>query len=185
VLDRDGRGLTSSVLQALEFAIDHKDDLKIDIINLSLGHPIYESPETDPLVRAVEDAVRAGIVVVASAANYGINEETAKWVYAGITSPGNAPSAITIGAVDTQQTRIAATTPSPDTVHAVQVVLRPGQARPGRARQRLVAVGAYNGRLYADHPERHVNGNAGDRSGRYLRLSGTSMAAAVTSGVIA
>ena len=50
---------------------------------------------------------------------------------------------------------------------------------------RLVAVGAYDGRLYIDHPERHVNGNDDDRKGRYLRLSGTSMAAAVTSGVVA
>ena len=85
VLDQEGKGLTSSLLQALEFAIEQKDDLKIDIINLSLGHPIYESPETDPLVNAVEDAVRAGIVVVTSAGNYGINQETGDVGYAGIT----------------------------------------------------------------------------------------------------
>ena len=51
---------------------------RIDVINLSLGHPIYESPDTDPLVRAVEDATRAGIVVVASAGNYGKNQERAR-----------------------------------------------------------------------------------------------------------
>ena len=44
VLDHDGVGFTSSVLNALEFAIVNRDKLKIDIINLSLGHPIYESP---------------------------------------------------------------------------------------------------------------------------------------------
>ena len=71
VLDSDGAGYTSSVLRALEFAIENRQSLKIDVINLSLGHPIYESPETDPLVRAVEDATKAGIVVVASAGNYG------------------------------------------------------------------------------------------------------------------
>ena len=76
VLDSNGAGYTSSVLRALEFAIENRDKLKIDIINLSLGHPIYESPETDPLVLAVEDAARAGIVVVASAGNYGMNQET-------------------------------------------------------------------------------------------------------------
>ena len=53
VLDGNGAGYTSSVLRALEFAIENREKLKIDIINLSLGHPIYESPETDPLVRAV------------------------------------------------------------------------------------------------------------------------------------
>src|SRR4051812_32895735 len=104
VLDRNGVGYTSSVLNALEFAIVNRDKLKIDIINLSLGHPIYESPATDPLVRAVEDAVRAGIVVVASAGNYGINQETGEVGYGGITSPGNAPSAITVGALDIRDT---------------------------------------------------------------------------------
>ena len=104
VLDRDGAGFRSSVLRALEFAIENKDKLKIDIINLSLGHPVSESPATDPLVRAVEDAVRAGIVVVASAGNYGINQETGEAGYAGITSPGNAPSAITVGALDMHDT---------------------------------------------------------------------------------
>ena len=78
VLDGNGAGFTSSVLRALEFAIENKDKLNIDIINLSLGHPVYESPGTDPLVRAVEDAARAGIVVVTSAGNYGRNQETGR-----------------------------------------------------------------------------------------------------------
>ena len=75
------------MLRALEYAIENKDKLNIDIINLSLGHPVCESPDTDPLVRAVEDAVRAGIVVVTSAGNYGRNQETGEAGYAGITSP--------------------------------------------------------------------------------------------------
>jgi hypothetical protein len=108
------------------------------IINLSLGHPIYEKPDTDPLVRAVEDAVRAGIVVVAAAGNYGLNQETGQIGYAGVTSPGH----------------------------------------------RLVAVGAYGGSLYQRYAERRVFGRDHKRA-RYFRLSGTSMASAVTSGVVA
>ena len=100
VLDAGGAGYTSSVLRAIEFAIENRDELKIGVINLSLGHPIYESPDTDPLVRAVEDATGAGIIVVAAAGNYGMNQETGEVGYAGITSPGNAPSAITVGALD-------------------------------------------------------------------------------------
>jgi serine protease AprX len=186
VLDGNGGGYTSSVLRALEFAIDNRDKLKIDVINLSLGHPIYESPETDPLVQAVEDAVRSGIIVVASAGNYGINQETGEVGYAGITSPGNAPSAITVGATDTHDT----VNHDDDTVAPYSSrgpawysgLAKPDIVAPG---SRLVAVGAYAGELYRDHPERRVGANALDLTPRYLRLSGTSMAAAVTSGVVA
>ena len=73
-------------------------------MNLSLGHPIYEPAGNDPLVAAVERAVSAGIVVVVSAGNFGGDPVTHEVGYAGITSPGNAPDAITVGAVETLQT---------------------------------------------------------------------------------
>ena len=101
VLDAQGQGRTSDVIRALEYAISNRAALGIDIINLSLGHPIYEPAATDPLVEAVERAVAAGIVVVASAGNWGTNPDTGEVGYAGIVSPGNAPSAITVGATDT------------------------------------------------------------------------------------
>ena len=37
VLDRNGAGFTSSVLRALEFVVENREKLKIDIVNLSLG----------------------------------------------------------------------------------------------------------------------------------------------------
>jgi hypothetical protein len=40
------------VIAAIDFCIANKYKLKIDIINLSLGHPIYEPAVTDPLVQA-------------------------------------------------------------------------------------------------------------------------------------
>ncbi len=67
VLDRTGTGLTSNVIRALDFAVANRDSLWIDVINLSLGDPIIEPAASDPLVQAVERAVRAGIVVVVSA----------------------------------------------------------------------------------------------------------------------
>src|SRR5204863_6860321 len=63
VLDSTGAGYTSTVLQAIDFAAANKARLGIDIINLSLGHSIYEPADTDPLVQSVEKAVQAGIVV--------------------------------------------------------------------------------------------------------------------------
>ena len=104
VLDSDGNGKASDVIRAIEFAIANKDLLDIDVINLSLGHPIYESAATDPLVLAVEQAHAAGIVVVASAGNFGMNPSTGQVGSGGLISPGNAPSAITVGAVDQNST---------------------------------------------------------------------------------
>ena len=76
VLDNSGAGYTSNVIAAIDFCIANKYKLKIDIINLSLGHPIYEPAVTDPLVQAVERAVQAGMAVIVSAGNFGLNPAT-------------------------------------------------------------------------------------------------------------
>ena len=78
VLDKNGAGWTSDVIRAIDFAVTHRAALRIDVINLSLGHPIYEPAGSDPLVQAVERAVRAGVVVVAAAGNVGKNPETGR-----------------------------------------------------------------------------------------------------------
>src|SRR5213076_1356495 len=76
VLDKSGRGRTSDLINAIEFVIANKDALNIHVINLSLGHPIYESAATDPLVLEVERASAAGLIVVAAAGNIGTNPVT-------------------------------------------------------------------------------------------------------------
>ena len=48
VLNENGQGDTANVVRAIEFAIANKDILGIDVLNLSLGHPIYEPAATDP-----------------------------------------------------------------------------------------------------------------------------------------
>jgi serine protease AprX len=48
VLDGSGQGSTSDVISAIEYATANKARFGIDIINLSLGHPIYEPAATDP-----------------------------------------------------------------------------------------------------------------------------------------
>ena len=182
VLGADGAGTTSAVIAALDFAIANKAALKIDVINLSLGHPIYEPAATDPLVRAVERAVASGIVVVVAAGNMGLNPQTGQVGYAGITSPANAPSAITVGAVDTKNT----ITRSDDVVAPFSsrgptwydAYAKPDVVAPGR---RVVSFMAKNSYLYQAYPSWYVN--AATRT--YMTLSGTSMAAAVTTGVVA
>src|SRR6185503_429961 len=98
---KNGKGRTSNVIRAIEFAVANRAKFNIQILNLSLGHPILAPAADDALVQAVESAVRAGLVVVVSAGNNGTNPDTNEIGYAGISSPGNAPSAITVGAVNT------------------------------------------------------------------------------------
>ena len=50
VLDKTGSGRTSDVIRAIEFAIANRAVYGIDVINLSLGHPIFEPAASDPLV---------------------------------------------------------------------------------------------------------------------------------------
>jgi serine protease AprX len=178
-LDAQGQGYTSDVINAIEFAIANKNVLGIDILNLSLGHPIYEPAASDPLVQAVERAAAAGIVVVTSAGNYGTNRETGQIGYAGITSPGNAPSAITAGAVMTRNTvsrlddRVAPYSSRGPTWYDANA--KPDFVAPG---DKLVGPSHAAASLYNAYPPLREPGD-------YLRLSGTSMAAAVTTGTIA
>lgn len=104
VLDETGQGRTSNVIKAIEYVVANRARLRTHVINLSLGHPIYAPAKCDPFVRAVEKATDAGLIVVVLAGNFGQNRDTGKPGYTGLTSPGNAPSAITVGAVITHNT---------------------------------------------------------------------------------
>jgi len=182
VLGADGTGLTSDVIAGMEWVINNRSRYNIRVINLSLGHPVTEPSTTDPLCQAVERAVNAGIVVVASAGNYGTSATGAP-VLGGITSPGNSPLAITVGAIDTLDTlstsddRIAPYSSRGPT--AYEFAVKPDVVAPGT---KLVSLESQNSYLERAFPQWHIGG-----SGRnaYMRLSGTSMAAAVVSGGVA
>jgi serine protease AprX len=188
VLDDKGRGRASDVVRALEFITFNKlsaspSALKIDIINLSLGHPVYEPAATDPLVRAVERAVRAGIVVITAAGNVGSTQD-GQTAYTGITSPGNSPSAVTVGAVDTNETATLAD----DVVAAFSS--RGPTWFDGFAKPDVVAPGVglmsdvpRFSSLFDSYPQLKRSSKSG--KGSFGKLSGTSMAAAVTSGAAA
>ncbi|MGH8186115.1 MAG: S8 family serine peptidase, partial [Steroidobacteraceae bacterium] len=103
VLGPRGTGLTSDVIAGIDWVIANRSKYNIRIINLSLGHSVMEPVAFDPLCEAVERAYRAGIVVVASAGNRGKAEDGAP-ILGGITSPGNSPYAVTVGALNTWNT---------------------------------------------------------------------------------
>jgi serine protease AprX len=182
VLGDDGSGLASDVLEAIDWAIDHKKQYNIGVINLSLGTPVVQSYRDDPLCQAVERAVAAGIVVVAAAGNAGTNDQ-GQMVYGGITSPGNDPFALTVGALNTHGTPQR----SDDTLAsyssrgptAIDLNIKPDVVAPGN---RIVSSEASGSYLVTTYPELHVMGNGPNA---YMRLSGTSMAAGVVSGMAA
>ncbi len=74
------------------------------VINLSLGRPIFESYKLDPLCQAVEQAWKAGIVVVVAAGNDGRDLNLNPEGYGTIDSPGNDPYVLTVGAMRTMET---------------------------------------------------------------------------------
>ena len=97
VLDGNGNGVISNVIAALDWAVQNKAAYNIRVINLSVGAPITESYNTDPLTLACKRVVDSGIVVVAAAGNFG-RSKAGKTIYGSITAPGNAPWVLTVGA---------------------------------------------------------------------------------------
>jgi serine protease AprX len=98
VLDDKGGGNISNLLLGIEWCLDHLGDLKIKVINLSLGTPAQESYRSDPLCRATTAAWQKGVTVCAAAGNEGPGAKT-------INSPGINPRIITVGNVDDRQTQ--------------------------------------------------------------------------------
>ncbi len=133
-------------------------------------------------MRAVENAAAAGIVVVASAGNFGGDPVTHVPGYAGITSPGNAPNALTIGAIDTNDSNSRGddvvawySSRGPTWYDGFQ---KPDLVAPG---SKLVSNASTTSTLYKTYP----GGVVTTFDKPFLRLSGTSMSAGVVSGVVA
>jgi len=94
VLDSSGSGLESDVIAAVERAVDPDQDGDprdhADVANMSLG--FYFGSADNPMTRAVENASAAGVVFCVAAGN--------RSDFFTVASPGDAPSAITVGAID-------------------------------------------------------------------------------------
>ncbi len=179
VLDESGTGTTSDVIAALEWVKVNAAAYKIRVVNISLGHPVFERAATDPLVLMVEELVRQGLVVVTAAGNMGLDRATGDIVYGSVQSPGNAPSAITVGAAHTQGTlsRLddAVTDFSGRGPTRFDRDAKPDLVAPGYAVVSLDAPGSWLLSHYA-----HLQVMPG-----YLRLNGTSMAAPIVAGAAA
>jgi len=184
-LDSAGNGHVSDVVAAIEYAVAHRDELNIRVINLSIATPVYESYETDPLTLAAKKAVEAGIVVVAAAGNNGISP-AGHTRYAGITAPGNAPWVLTVGG----SSHMGTTTRDDDTVArytsrgptAIDAAAKPDVLAPSVGIESLAAPGST---LYQWGTPYLLPGTVASPALPYLSLSGTSMAAPVVAGTVA
>ncbi|MBZ5655871.1 MAG: S8 family peptidase [Acidobacteriia bacterium] len=192
VLDSNGTGTDSSVIAAIDTAIQLKSRYNIRVINLSLGRPVYESYTLDPLCQAVEAAYRAGIVVVVAAGNEGRDNSAGTNGYSTITSPGNDPYAITVGAMKSMGTPTRAddqiATYSSKGPTAIDHIAKPDLVAPGN---RVVSIIENAGSMLATtYPQNaipmsyYVTGGSSAAS-PYFALSGTSMAAPAVSGAVA
>jgi serine protease AprX len=185
VLDSQGAGKTSDVIAALEWVAQNHTAYNIRVVNLSLGHPVYEPASTDPLVKAAEALVDRGIVVIASGGNLGVDPADGLTGHGGITSPANGPRIIAVGAVDNQ-----GTLPRSDDAVAsyssrgptrFDVIVKPDLVASGH---RVASLSAPNSFLFQNYPALHVTA-ASETVPSYMILSGTSMAAPLVSGTVA
>lgn len=196
VLDENGQGSESDVIAAIQTAILLKDVYNIRVLNLSLGRPVYESYTLDPLCQAVEAAWKAGIVVVVAAGNDGRDNSLGTNGYGTITSPGNDPYVITVGAMKTMQTYdrsddlIASYSSKGPTLY--DYVVKPDLVAPGNQVVSLLAdpnvTLAQSSQTAVPNSYYQSGLSSGDRNKKsqaYITLNGTSMAAALVSGAVA
>jgi subtilisin family serine protease len=151
VLRASGSGTESDVIAAIERATDPNGDGDtsdhVDVANLSLGGA--GGPD-DPGSRAIDNATRLGVVFCIAAGNSGR--------YHGVSSPGTARSAITVGAVDDGDSMASFSSRGPT---PKDMTMKPEVSAPGVS-------------ITSSFP-----GN------RYVALSGTSMATPHVAGAAA
>ena len=95
ILDNTGNGSILSILEAIRWVIDTKQQYNTRILNISIGTDTRwkRSVRTCPLVRGVNEAWDSGLVVVAAAGNNGPGPMS-------VTAPGISRKIITVGAAD-------------------------------------------------------------------------------------
>jgi serine protease AprX len=169
VADAHGATDVSQVIAAIDWVVQHRRDngMNIRVLNLSFGTYGAQPYALDPLAFAAEVAWHAGIFVVVSAGN----DELAK----GLMNPASDPYVLAVGG--TAHNGTVAT--SDDTVMPASArgdgVRNPDVVAPGRSIIGLRVPGSYVDERFP----------AGRISDRLFRGSGTSQAAAITSGAAA
>ncbi|WP_157233020.1 S8 family peptidase [Kibdelosporangium phytohabitans] len=155
VLNDNGSGYDSWIIEGMQWAVDQG----AKIVNLSLGGP--DTPDVDPLEEAVNTlSAKHGTLFVIAAGNSGPRAET-------VGSPGSADAALTVGAVDRDDSLAPFSSRGPRIGDAG---IKPDVTAPG---VNIAAAKAANGRMGTPV----VDG--------YVAASGTSMATPHVAGAAA
>jgi len=186
VLDANGEGRASSLIRGIAWAIAHKAQYDIRVLNISIGGDPVGPAGMDPITTACEAAWRHGIVVVCAAGNEGA------FGVGGVLSPGNDPYVITVGATDTLQTadtsddsvaRYSSSGPTLFDEYAKPDIVAPGN--------RLISLRVPGSFIDLTYPtnripvKRYIPEAPADAAPSYLMLSGTSTATPVVAGAVA
>ena len=172
----DGGVDVTQVIAAINWVVDHQHDngLNIRVLNLSYGTNSTQASLVDPLSFAAERAWKAGIVVVASAGNTGFQRGAGA---PGLADPAYNPYVLAVGGYDTKGTlrdlddKVGNYSASSN----VRTARKPDFVAVGTKLQGLRVPNSF---IDIGHPE-------GLLGTRFFRGTGTSEAAAVTSGVVA
>jgi serine protease AprX len=175
VMDDSGKALTSEVIAAADWILQNKAAYNIRVANFSLQSTTPATFAYDPLNQAVEKLWFSGVVVVASAGNYGENGQPTTVAYA----PGNDPFIITVGASDLNGSPWTAAddfaAPWSAFGYTLDGFAKPELGAPGRS---LVGPVPALSSMAREHPERVT-------ASGYMWMSGTSFAAPIVSGAAA
>lgn len=155
VLDSVGNGSTANVIKAINYAVSHG----ANVINMSFGGP---NASTTPLITACNDAIQAGVVLVAAAGNSNQSIEVNDF------APANINGVIAVGSIDSNGTKASFS----NTGNKLSVVA-PGQFMLGT-------------RANTTHENTNTVLNDGSVApDGYIIVSGTSFSAPLVSGAAA
>ena len=178
VMDDNGMAQTSDVIRAAQWILQNRTQYGIRVANFSLHSDTPSSFRWDPLDKAVEKLWLSGVVVIASAGNYGNGGRPVQMGYA----PANDPFAITVGALDLHNSTNTERADVPNWSawgYTFDGFAKPELSAPGRAIVGPVPAGS----TLATDPK--LKGHlVPDTDGSYIRLSGTSISAPIVSGIV-
>ena len=165
-----GETSLSLVLAGLQAVADRRAvDPTLKVLNLSLSEEVDVPPMLDPVARALERLWHDGVTVVVAAGNDGPRSGS-------VSAPGTDPVVLTVGAVDEGGTAARRDDAVADfSARGRGGMNKPEIVAPGVA---LVSLRAPGSVIDTQNPGARI-------ADAYFRGSGTSMAAAVTSGAAA